>query len=115
MSSRRVYSTDQGRICPDCDQSAHKGPCATPQRISQSNGIVRLRRETKGRKGAGVTVIEGLALEPTALKTLAKQIKQLCSSGGTIKAGVIEIQGDHRGTIQPLLEQQGHTVKLSGG
>lgn len=115
MSSRRVYSTDQGRICPQCDQSAHRGPCAKPQSISQGDGIVRLRHETKGRKGAGVTVIEGLALEHAALKTLAKQIKQRCSSGGTIKAGVIEIQGDHRATIQPLLEQQGHTVKLSGG
>ncbi|MEE3241022.1 MAG: stress response translation initiation inhibitor YciH [Pseudomonadota bacterium] len=115
MSSRRVYSTDQGRICPQCDQSAHQGPCATPQRILQGNSIVRLRRETKGRKGAGVTIIEGLALEPTALKTLAKQIKQRCSSGGAIKAGVIEIQGDHRAKIQSLLEQQGHKVKLSGG
>ena len=106
MSSRRVYSTDQGRICPQCDQSAHQGPCATPQRICKVTAS-RLRRETKGRKGAGVTIIEGLALEPTALKTLAKQLKQRCSSGGAIKAGVIEIQGDHRAKIQSLLEQQG--------
>ena len=89
MTSRRVYSTDQGRICPQCNQSAHQGPCATPQSILQGNGIVLLRRETNGRKGAGVTVIEGLALELAALKALAKQIKQLCSSGGTVKAGLI--------------------------
>ena len=115
MTSRRVYSTDQGRICPQCDQRAHQGACSTPQNNSQDHGIVRLRRETKGRKGAGVTIIEGLSLETAELKSLAKQIKQRCSSGGTLKAGVIEIQGDHRATIQSLLEQQGHKVKLSGG
>ena len=115
MTSRRVYSTDQGRICPQCDKSAHQGPCATPQSNSQGDGIVRLRREPKGHKGAGITIIEGLNVEPAALKALAKKINQRCSSGGAIKAGVIQIQGNHRDIIKDLLEQEGHTVRLSGG
>ena len=115
MSSRRVYSTDQGRICPQCDQIAHRGPCTTSQSISQCDGIVRLRRETKGRKGAGVTIIDGLPLSGAELKTLAKYLKQRCSSGGAIKSGIIEIQGDHRTLIKSLLEQEGYKVKLAGG
>ena len=115
MSSRRVYSTDQGRICPQCDQSAHQGPCATPQSNSQGDGIVRLRRETKGRKGTGVTLIDGLPLSGAELKSLAKYLKQRCSSGGAIKSGIVEIQGDHRNLIKSLLEQKGYTVKLAGG
>ena len=115
MSSRRVYSTDQGRICSQCDQIAHRGPCATPQSNSQNDGIVLLRRETKGRKGAGVTLIDGLPLSGAELKTLAKYLKQRCSSGGSIKSGIVEIQGDHRNLIKSLLEQKGFTVKLAGG
>ena len=76
---------------------------------------MRLRRETKGRKGAGVTLIDGLALSGSELKSLAKYLKQRCSSGGAIKSGIVEIQGDHRALIKSLLEQKGFTVKLAGG
>jgi translation initiation factor 1 len=114
MTSRRVYSTDQGRICPQCDQTAHRGPCVSPASTPQGDGIVRLRRETKGRKGAGVTLIDGLPLSGAELKSLAKHIKQRCSSGGAIKSGIVEIQGDHRTAIKSLLEQKGYTVKLAG-
>lgn len=102
--SRLVYSTDAGRIT-----QADK-----PQAI-ETDGIVRIRRETKGRKGKGVSLVSGLDLDEVSLKTLAKQLKQKCSTGGTIKDGVIEIQGDHRDTLKAELEKLGHTVKLAGG
>jgi translation initiation factor 1 len=77
--------------------------------------VVRVRRETKGRKGKSVTVITGVPLSPTDLAELGKQLKKRCGSGGTIKAGTIEIQGDHRDTLVQELEGRGWTVKRSGG
>ena len=102
--SRLVYSTDAGRV---------KESDTTP--TIETDGIVRIRRETKGRKGKGVSLVSGLALDEAALKTLAKQLKQKCSTGGTVKDGVIEIQGDHRDILKIELEKIGHTVKLAGG
>ena len=102
--SRLVYSTDAGRI----------KETLTEQPI-ETDGIVRIRRETSGRKGKGVTTITGFDLDAAALKTLAKQLKQKCSTGGTVKDGVIEIQGDHRDKLKAELEKLGHTVKLAGG
>lgn len=115
MSSNRVYSTDQGRICPSCNQAKDNCRCKAAVTPSKGDGIIRIRRETKGRKGAGVTIIEGLALEASELKKLVKKIKQHCSSGGAIKDGSVEIQGEHRDGIKALLEKAGYTVKLSGG
>ena len=103
--SQLVYSTETGRIKPQ-----DKQPEST-----QSDGIVRIRRETKGRKGKGVTTLSGIDLDPSTLKQLAKQLKQLCSTGGSIKNGVIEIQGDHRDKLKAELEKQHFTVKLAGG
>ena len=103
--SRLVYSTETGRI-KESD---------TPTRPCDGDGIVRIRRETSGRKGKGVTTITGFDLDAAALKTLAKQLKQKCSTGGTVKDGVIEIQGDHRDKLKAELEKLGHTVKLVGG
>jgi translation initiation factor 1 len=103
--SRLVYSTETGRI-KESD---------TPTRPYDGDGIVRIRRETSGRKGKGVTTITGFDLDAAALKTLAKQLKQKCSTGGTVKDGVIEIQGDHRDKLKAELEKLGHTVKLAGG
>ncbi len=102
--SRLVYSTDAGRI----------KETLTEQPI-ETDGIVRIRRETKGRKGKGVTTVSGTGLADKELKTLAKQLKQKCSTGGTVKDGVIEIQGDHRDKLKTELEKLGHTVKLAGG
>jgi translation initiation factor 1 len=79
------------------------------------DGIVRVGRETKGRKGAGVTVVTGIQSHPEGLEKLAKQFKQLCGSGGTIRNGVIEIQGDHRDLLVDELQKLGHSVKRSGG
>ena len=102
--SRLVYSTDVGRI----QESAQS-------QVTLTDGIVRIRRETKGRKGKGVTTLSGIDLPEPDLKTLAKQLKQKCSTGGTIKSGVIEVQGDHRDLLKKELEKRGHNVKLAGG
>jgi|TARA_B110000261_G_scaffold91754_1_gene104341 translation initiation factor 1 len=102
--SRLVYSTDVGRIQE-----------SVQSQVSLTDGIVRIRRETKGRKGKGVTTVSGIDLPEPDLKTLAKQLKQKCSTGGTIKSGVIEVQGDHRDLLKKELEKRGHNVKLAGG
>ena len=77
--------------------------------------MVRVGRETKGRKGKGVTLISGVPLPPEELKILARELKQTCGTGGTLKDGVIEIQGDHRDSLIDLLKTRGWTVKRSGG
>ena len=121
--SRRVYSTDQGRMCPDCSRlltacrckkgkSASAGGSLT-NRIPQ-DGIVRVARSTKGRKGKGVTLITGVPLTGDALKKFSKRLKATCGAGGALKDGVIEIQGEHRDRLVPLLEARGWTVKRSG-
>ncbi|HWV16831.1 MAG TPA: stress response translation initiation inhibitor YciH [Cellvibrio sp.] len=104
-NSRLVYSTDTGRI--------KEQPAAAA--LPQGDGIVRIRRETAGRNGKGVTTISGLLLEEAELKNIAKQLKQLCGVGGSVKDGTIEIQGDHRDKIKLELEKRGHSVKLAGG
>jgi len=81
----------------------------------KSDGIVRVGRETKGRKGAGVTVITGIQTHPEGLKQIAKELKQKCGTGGTVKNGVIEIQGDQRDVLVEELSARGYTVKRSGG
>ncbi len=105
-NSRLVYSTDQGRV---------KTPDVPAQTVVPSDGIVRIKRETKGRKGKGVSLITGLPLTEPELKVLAKSLKQLCGTGGAVKDGVIEIQGDHREVLKTALEKQAYTVKLAGG
>jgi len=110
-----VYSTDQGRLCPQCEQPVKACICRkTPVRAA-GDGIVRLQRQTQGRGGKAVTVISGVALEEPALKELAKALKQRCGSGGAVKDGAIEIQGDHRPVLKAELEARGYTVKMSGG
>ena len=104
-NSRLVYSTDRGRI-------QQNEP--TAERL-KGDGIVRIHRETKGRKGKGVCLITGLDLPDAELKKLAKRLKQLCGTGGAVKDGVIEIQGDARDKLKAELEKQGHSVKLAGG
>ena len=81
----------------------------------KNDGVVRVGRETKGRKGAGVTVITGIPTHPEGLKQIAKELKQKCGTGGTVKNGVIEIQGDQRDQLVEELTRRGYTVKRSGG
>lgn len=114
-NSRLVYSTDSGRTCPSCRQAAADCRCSKTKPIPAGDGIVRVSRETKGRKGKGVTLIKGLALDEAGLTSLAKQLKASCGSGGTVKDGVIEIQGDHLETVMARLTQAGHKVKKAGG
>ena len=80
-----------------------------------TDGIIRLSRETKGRKGKGVTLVSGFNLSEAELKDIAKKLKQFCGSGGAVKNGMVEIQGDHRDALLPFLEKQGYTVKKAGG
>lgn len=105
-----VYSTEVGRIKPD----AQKPDAQKPER-SKGDGIVRIQRQTKGRKGKGVCIVSGLDLEDAPLKLFAAELKKVCGCGGSVKDGNIEIQGDARDKIKSLLEKKGYTVKLSSG
>jgi len=112
-----VYSTAQGRMCPECGRPAAECVCRQIQAeaIPAGDGIVRVSRETKGRKGKGVTLVTGVPLDENKLRNLAKQLKRLCGAGGTLKDRVIEIQGDHRDIVIAELQKQGYTVKRAGG
>ena len=114
-NSGLVYSTDRGRMCPKCRKPAAQCACVSSIGAPKGDGVVRVARETKGRKGKGVTVITGVPLGGLELKELATRLKQKCGTGGTVKGGVIEIQGDHRDVLVDLLAEQGWTVKRSGG
>ncbi|MDO9402593.1 MAG: translation initiation factor Sui1 [Polaromonas sp.] len=109
-----VYSTDAGRMCPDCRQPVAGCTCKQAV-IPKGDGIVRVSRETKGRGGKSVTLIKGLALDAESLGKVGKQLKAACGSGGTVKDGVIEVQGDHCELVVELLRKQGHNVKRAGG
>ncbi len=120
MKSKRnntglVYSTEFGKMCPDCSQPQKKCICQKKRSIPKSDGIVRLMRETKGRKGKGVTLITGVPLNQVELKKLAKTLKQKCGSGGSLKNSIIEIQGDHRDLLEKELAKLGYKVKRAGG
>jgi len=110
-----VYSTEHGRMCSECRKSLAECVCGRNATIPASDGIVRVSRETKGRKGKGVTLIKGLTLDTLALAQLGKQLKTACGSGGTVKDGVIEIQGDHCELVIENLKKQGWVVKRAGG
>jgi len=110
-----VYSTDSGRMCPNCRQTVAACQCSTARPQPATDGIVRVSRETKGRAGKGVTLVRGLALDDAGLQALGKQLKTACGSGGTVKDGVIEVQGDHCARVLELLKAQGLTVKRAGG
>jgi translation initiation factor 1 len=117
---RVVYSTGQGRTCPECARAIADCRCkrSRPARTSPpaGDGFVRLSRETKGRKGKGVTLITGVpAADEVALEDLAKRFKRLCGGGGTLRDGVIEIQGDHRDRLMAELQKLGYKVKRAGG
>ena len=110
--SRLVYSTEHGDSRQPLKTNAGSKKTSSKPR---GDGIVRLQRETKGRKGKGVTRITGLPLADAELRALAKELKKRCGSGGTVRDGVIEIQGEHRDTLLPLLQGKGYTVKKAGG
>jgi len=105
-----VYSTDQGTICPECGMAVSACSCNSNEEIPGKNSKVKITRETKGRKGKGVTVITGLPLATSDLKPLAKKLKQKCGTGGAVKNRTIEIQGEHRETLMAELKKQGFNV-----
>ena len=111
--SRLVYSTDQGRLCPDCGLAQ----CQCAHNISAvGDGNVRISLETKGRKGKGVTTITGIPLAKPELKKLLKELKQKTSSGGSVKEQTLELQGDQRDILVMLLANRGWpSVKKAGG
>lgn len=116
--SRLVYSTEQGQLCPSCQQPIPACCCHTladQERLNALDGVVRIRRETAGRKGKGVTTIQGVPLLHDELKALTAELKKRCGTGGALKDSTIEIQGDQREIIKTLLETKGFRVKLSGG
>jgi translation initiation factor 1 len=110
-----VYSTDAGRMCPGCGKPAAQCICKQAKAARAGDGVVRVSRETKGRGGKAVTLVRGLDLDAAALAQLGKQLKAACGSGGTVKEGVIEVQGDHCGKVIELLKAQGRSVKRAGG
>jgi len=109
-----VYSTDAGRMCPACRQPVAQCVCRQAA-VPAGDGVARVSRETKGRGGKAVTLVKGLALDAAALTLLGKQLKASCGTGGTVKDGVIEIQGEHIERVMAALKAQGHTVKRAGG
>lgn len=109
-----VYSTDAGRHCPDCGKPVGECICGQPA-IPAGDGIARVRRETKGRGGKAVTTISGVPLAGDQLKELATALKKRCGTGGALKDGVIEIQGEHVELLLAELEKRGFKAKKSGG
>lgn len=116
-NSKLVYSTELGRICPSCKKQSAECTCKknNTHTIPKSDGKIRVERSTKGRKGKGVTLISGLPLEDASLKEFAKKLKQKCGTGGTVKNGVIEIQGDHRDFLVEHLNTVGYKAVKAGG
>ena len=110
-----VYSTDAGRMCPACREPVAQCTCKRNKALPTGDGIVRVSRETKGRGGKAVTLVKGVLADAAALEQLGKQLKAACGSGGTVKDGVIEVQGDHVDRGVAALQKLGHKVKRAGG
>ena len=112
---RLVYSTREGRICPGCGKPVAACACSRRAATPPGDGIVRVRRETKGRGGKTVTVVTGLSLDDGGLAALGTELKRRCGTGGTVKEGDILIQGDHVDLLVAELEKRGYRVKRAGG
>lgn len=110
-----VWSSELGRICPGCGKAAASCSCSGKSSPPAGDGIVRIRRESKGRGGKTVTVVTGVPGDDAALTVLAGELKRRCGTGGTVKDGSIEIQGDHGDLLLAELSRRGYTVKRAGG
>lgn len=115
LSGGLVYSTDSGRMCPACRKPVGQCACVQAKALPSSDGVVRVSRETKGRGGKAVTLVRGVPLPPDQLADLGKYLRTACGSGGTVKEGVVEVQGDHADRVIALLKARGHAVKRAGG
>ena len=107
--SRTVWSSDQG------DQRKQQSGHQKVKSLPPQQQTAYLHRDSKGRGGGVMTMVKNLALSDEEMKDLAKKLKQLCGSGGTVKEGVIEIQGEHREKIAEALKKMGYKVKIAGG
>ena len=121
--SRLVYSTERGRICPECGKQVSACSCKKKKAVKVNkpptghpdDDTIRIRREVKGRKGKTVTAVFGVPLENEQLQQFAKTLKHRCGAGGSVKDGVIVIQGDHRQTLLDEIRKHGYNAKLAGG
>ncbi|PIQ87903.1 MAG: hypothetical protein COV73_01680 [Candidatus Omnitrophica bacterium CG11_big_fil_rev_8_21_14_0_20_43_6] len=113
LNSSLVYSTSQGSICPGCGQQLKRCVCRNIKKtkVAGTDGVVRLRYEINGRKGKGMTMIYGLALNEAGLLDLAKKLKQRFATGGAVKDGTIQLQGDFRDQARQELSKLGYPVK----
>jgi translation initiation factor 1 len=113
MDTRLVYSTAQGKICPECSQPVSGCVCRQRHKttVAKTDGIIRVRYETKGRKGKGVTVISGLPLDQISLEELARVLKQRFGVGGSVQGHAIELQGNHCDQVKLELQKTGYCVK----
>jgi translation initiation factor 1 len=116
MATNLVYSTDGGRMCPDCRQALAACICDTQKKAEvRGDGRVRVSRETASRGGKTVTVVRGLAMTDEQITALGKRLRSACGTGGTAKDGLIEVQGDHVDRVLALLAKEGVAAKRSGG
>ena len=109
-----VYSTVSGRVCPKCGRPVANCVCKKAAARPTGDGVVRVQRESKGRKGKTVTLVSGVPLAEDDLHVLASDLKRLCGAGGAVKNGTIEIQGDHRDILLEELKKRGYKVKKVG-
>jgi translation initiation factor 1 len=110
-----VYATDLGAICPGCRRPVADCACRRQDGRPVRDQFVRVSREVAGRKGKGVSIVSGVPLGPAELEALAGELKRRCGSGGTVRDGRIEIQGDHRDLLVVELARRGYQVKRAGG
>ena len=118
-NTRLVYSTETGKICPSCQKPINECTCIKKKSRSHTSikidGIIRVQREVKGRKGKTVTTVSGFQINADEIKNLATQLKRRCGTGGSVKGGIIIIQGDHRDTLIAELKNRGFKAKIAGG
>ncbi len=112
-----IFSTSDGELCSKCSKPINNCICRdlAASSIPEGDGVVKIKRETKGRKGSGVTLLTDICLNKPELKQLAKELKKKCGTGGSIKDGVIELQGDVRELVMTILHKKGFKVKICGG
>ena len=115
--NRVVYDSNIGRLdrCSNCKRRTEACVCPAPRQQPRGDGVVRVMRDKKGRRGKTVTVVTGLPGDATALAEIAGTLKRICGSGGTVSGDNVEIQGDHRDRVAAKLTELGHKVKLAGG
>jgi len=112
--TRIVYSTDKGKVCPRCGHPQVACCCTREETTPAGDGVVRVRRERKGRKGKTVTVVTGIPLAATELRKLGADLKRTCGAGGSVQDGILQIQGDKVERLVTELEKRGFTVKVAG-